>query len=149
MAALLELEVIDETGYLEDDEFALGGDVAVTQEDVRMVQLSKSAICAGAVTLTDTAGVAPEDIPVLYIAGGFGNYLNINSSVKIGLLPSALAENAVTVGNAAIAGASVMLLDVGSRERLSESIRGAVALELSTSKIFSDAYIAGMMFEEV
>jgi uncharacterized 2Fe-2S/4Fe-4S cluster protein (DUF4445 family) len=149
VAVMLETEAVDETGYLEDDEFSVSGGVVVTQDDVRMIQLSKSAVCAGLMTLAETAGLTPEDVPVLYIAGGFGNYLNIDSSAKIGLLPKTLAENSVVVGNAAIAGASMLLLDASSRESIEKIAECADTVELSTSKVFSDFYISGMMFEEI
>ena len=149
IAAMLELEVIDETGYLEDEEYPVADGVSICQEDVRMIQLSKSAICSGLMTLIDDGEISCDDIPVLYIAGGFGNYLNMESSAKIGLLPQSLAERAKTVGNAAVAGASMLLLNTGLREHISNIAKSADTLELSTSKIFSDFYISGMMFEEI
>ena len=149
VAVMLETEAVDETGYLEDEEFAVADGVTVSQDDVRMIQLSKSAVCAGLMTLTESAGLTCEDIPVLYVAGGFGNYLNMKSSAEIGLLPKTLAERSSVVGNAAIAGASMLLLDAASRERICEIAKNAETVELSTSKVFSDFYISGMMFEEV
>lgn len=91
-ACLLDCEIMDETGTLEEDPFILG-EVSLTSRDIRMLQLAKSAICAGLLTLLESAGLDPEDVAILYIAGGFGNYLNKKSAARIGLLPRALAEN--------------------------------------------------------
>lgn len=148
-ACMLDSEIIDETGALDDDPFALCDSVSLTGQDIRMLQLAKSAICAGLLTLAESAGLEPEDVPMLYIAGGFGNYLNKKSAAKIGLLPTALAQNSETVGNAALEGASMLLLDSSMREKACMLSGKAQTLELSTHKGFSEHFMMGMMFEEV
>ena len=148
-ACMLDLEVIDETGALDDDSFDLCASVALTAQDIRMLQLAKSAICAGLMTLLEDASLEPDDVPVLYIAGGFGNYLNKKNAAKIGLLPSSLAENSETVGNAALEGASMLLLDAAANEKARALAKDAKTLELSTHKGFSEHFMMGMMFEEV
>ena len=148
-ACMLDCEIIDETGALDDDEFALCDSVSITAQDIRMLQLAKSAICAGLVTLIENAGLDPEDVPVLYIAGGFGNYLNKKSAAKIGLLPTSLANNSETVGNAALEGASMILLDASMAQKAKQLATRAETLELSTHKGFSEHFMMGMMFEEV
>jgi uncharacterized 2Fe-2S/4Fe-4S cluster protein (DUF4445 family) len=144
-ACLLRLETLDESGYLEDEEVNLSGTVSLTQKDIRMLQLAKSAIYAGLMTLTSSATDA-ADAPVLYIAGGFGNYLNRQSAMKIGLLPKELAERSVTVGNAALSGASMLLLNPSLKSTLDGLIKNAKVLDLSVSSVFSDYYISGMSF---
>ena len=94
-AAMIEAEIIDETGALDDDPFVLKDPVSLSGKDIRMLQLAKSAICAGLMTLAENAGLEPEDIPKLCIAGGFGNYLNKESAAQIGMLPRSLAESSV------------------------------------------------------
>jgi uncharacterized 2Fe-2S/4Fe-4S cluster protein (DUF4445 family) len=148
-ACMLDLEVIDETGALDDDSFDLCASVSLTAQDIRMLQLAKSAICAGLMTLLEDASLEPDDVPVLYIAGGFGNYLNKKNAAKIGLLPSSLAENSETVGNAALEGASMLLLDAAANEKARALAKDAKTLELSTHKGFSEHFMMGMMFEEV
>jgi uncharacterized 2Fe-2S/4Fe-4S cluster protein (DUF4445 family) len=148
-ACMLDCEIIDETGALDDDSFELCDGVSLTSQDIRMLQLAKSAICAGLLTLIESAGLDPEDVPLLYIAGGFGNYLNKKSAAKIGLLPISLAQNSETVGNAALEGASMMLLDASMSEKARALAEKAQTLELSTNKGFSEHFMMGMMFEEV
>ncbi len=148
-ACMLDCEIIDETGALDEDPFTLCDGVSVTAQDIRMLQLAKSAICAGLLTLTESAGIEPEDVPILYIAGGFGNYLNKKSAAKIGLLPTSLAKNSETVGNAALEGASMLLLNANMSEKARGLAEKAETLELSTNKVFSEYFMMGMMFEEV
>ena len=147
-ACFLVTEQIDETGYMEDEELTVLSPVTLTDKDIRMLQLAKSAICAGLCTLMETAGVGGEDVSSLYIAGGFGKYLNMDSAVSIGLLPRGLAKRARTVGNAALAGAAMLLLSENERCRIEELRKSAAELELSTSPVFSELYMSGMMLCE-
>jgi uncharacterized 2Fe-2S/4Fe-4S cluster protein (DUF4445 family) len=146
VACLLDLELLDESGYLEDEPVVLDGVVALTQKDIRMLQLAKSAIGAGLSTLVAQHGLAVEDVPSLAIAGGFGHYLNMRSASRIGLLPAALAGVARAVGNAALDGAAMLLLDADSRERAESLAANAETLELSTNATFAELYIEGMGF---
>ena len=114
-----------------------------------MLQLAKSAICAGIMTLIKTEKIDINNISRIYIAGGFGSYLNLESASRIGLIPRALKDKAVTVGNAALTGAVRLLLDRGAREAAERLARDAVTLELSSNPIFSDLYTSGMMLEEI
>lgn len=149
VAAMLDIEAIDECGYLEDDEFVVKSPVCLTPKDIRMLQLAKSAICAGIVTLIKNEKLSGSDISALYIAGGFGNYLNKESAAKIGLLPRELAEISKSVGNAALGGASMLLLSEKLREKAADIAKGANLLDLSTNPTFSEQYMSGMMLEEL
>ena len=142
VACMLDAEILDESGFLEDEPYSIQEPVTLTQKDIRMLQLAKSAICAGLLTLIQSEGLQTSDISTLYIAGGFGNYLNPESAVRIGLLPKKLATKIQTVGNAALAGASMLLLGAVLP---SAPMQQAVALELSSNPVFSDFYMSGMM----
>ena len=89
VACLLENGILDESGCLEDDSVLIADPVALIPKDIRMLQLAKSAICAGLLTLIDSAGLSPEMIQEVSIAGGFGYYLNTQNAAKSGLLPVA------------------------------------------------------------
>lgn len=149
IAALLDMEVLDEGGYLESDPFPLAPPVTLTGKDVRMVQLAKSAICAGLETLLQSASLSPERVDTLHVAGGFGSYLDPRSAKRIGLLPSALADRFETVGNAALSGASMLLLNDQLRTEAQWIAENASLLELSTSPVFSEHYMMGMLFPEI
>ena len=90
-----------------------------------------------------------SDLPNLYIAGGFGKYLSVESAAKIGLLPCSIAPRSQAVGNAALAGASAMLLNLKTRKEMVELIKSAKTLDLSTNSVFSDLYVSGMMLTQV
>ena len=91
---LLKEELVDETGLLDDEYFDDGFPVAegivFTNKDVREVQLAKSAVRAGLEVLLEEYGADYDQIGKLYIAGGFGQKINLEKAVGIGLLPEEL-----------------------------------------------------------
>ncbi len=162
-AALLAAGVVDETGYLCEDghgfedqiadvdgraAFRLPGTgVVLTQGDIRAVQLAKGAICAGIRTLLHQAGLDGAAVP-LDIAGGFGSYLRVASAEAIGLIPPGFAARTRAIGNAAGAGASMVLLSRPMLEASEDFSRRAQTVELSESRYFMDAYPENMLFPE-
>ena len=147
-AVLCQQEIIDETGAFADDEesYSLTQEVALTQKDVRMLQLAKSAICAGMLTLLEVENIDVAELPQLVIAGGFGSFLNLHSAARIGLYPPELESHASAIGNAALAGASMMLL---RGEYLTQSVALAEmseTVDLSSNPIFMDNYVECMSF---
>lgn len=146
LACMLELETLDETGVLDEDPAPVAPPVALTQKDVRMVQLAKSAICAGIETLMDTAGLGPDQVEELAVAGGFGSYLNVENAGKIGLLPPALTRKVRVLGNAALSGAAMLLLNRSLEAEATAMADGAETLDLSTNPKFMDAYTENMFF---
>jgi uncharacterized 2Fe-2S/4Fe-4S cluster protein (DUF4445 family) len=120
--------------------------VALTQKDVREVQLAKAAIAAGVRTLVDHAGINMGEIKRLFLAGGFGSYIRRSSAVQIGLIPDELSDRVESIGNAAGTGVVTALL---KRSALADCLRIAGMadyLELSNSQKFQDNYIEEMMF---
>lgn len=148
VACLLDMGEIDESGLLEDEPCVVSEPVSLIQDDIRAVQLAKSAICAGMLTLIKAAKISVPDIETAYIAGGFGNYLNMANAERVGLLPRGTAEKAKAVGNAALSGASMLLLAPCFKTECEELAKKANLLELSTDKVFSELYIQGMFFDE-
>ena len=92
-------------------------EIVLTQDDVRQLQLAKGAIASGIAMLQHVAGVPPEDVHELMLAGGFGNYLSIASAVRIGLIPGLPPDRIRYVGNAASLGAQLCLLSERERAR--------------------------------
>ena len=147
VACMLDQEILDESGFLEDEPFTVQAPVTLTQKDIRMLQLAKSAISAGLLTLIQNEQLTPTDISALYIAGGFGNYLNMQSAGRIGLLLHELTDRTKTVGNAALSGAVMLLLDRRMRDDAQLLVKKSRVADLSANPIFINAYTEGMMFE--
>ena len=148
VAVLLELEIIDESGYLEEKEFKLCDNVVLTQKDVREVQLAKAAIRAGIELLAEELGISVADIQKVYLAGAFGNYLNPASACRIGMIPPVLLDRIQPIGNAAGEGAKLCALN---REEYLSSQRLAKTtdfLELASLPQFQDCYVDALEFSE-
>ena len=146
IAAMLELEVIDETGYLDEPFFIdEANDIYISGADVRELQLAKGAISAGILTLME---ITNRDIDKVIIAGGFGSFMNPKNACKIGLIPSQFRDIITSVGNTAGAGAALYLLSGDIRNRIDKVTHGAEYIELSGNMIFMDKFIEQMYFEE-
>jgi len=147
VACLLDLDMMDEQGVLEVDPTPIAPPVVLTQADVRAVQVAKSAIHAGLLTLMHQAGVTVDDISVLYMAGGFGSYLNLSNAGKIGLIPKALVGRTKVLGNVALAGAGLVLLDEKCGiEQAKKITRIAQKTELATHPYFVEKLMEKMSF---
>lgn len=147
IAAGLESGCIDETGALEEEVFPISGTVQLMKRDIRAVQLAKAAIAAGIATLTETAGISLDDIQTLYIAGGFGSHLNVESAAAIGLIPDVLKDRVDILGNASLAGAVSALLDTHQWQNLSAIASSSSRVDLGGNPRFNEHYIDHMLFE--
>lgn len=125
-----------------------GREIVLTQKDVRELQNAKAAIAAGINVLVKEAGIGFEDISEVYLAGGFGSYMDIGSALKIGLIPPALSGKISAVGNAAGQGAIEALMNRDCLKLADEISKNMKYIELSASKDFNDYYVDCMMFGE-
>ncbi|HHV74725.1 MAG TPA: DUF4445 domain-containing protein [Thermoanaerobacterium sp.] len=122
------------------------GGIYLTQKDIRQVQLAKGAIQAGINILMREMNIDEEDIKKVYLAGGFGSYISVESAAAIGLIPKGLKEKAVQIGNAAGLGASFALLSDEMLEK-SKVIRDKVKyIELSNNPYFQEEFLKSLYF---
>ncbi|MBQ1356421.1 MAG: DUF4445 domain-containing protein [Solobacterium sp.] len=167
LGVLLQEGIVDETGLLlapeevpeqwrkymsEDDNgngiFHLSDRVVLRPEDVRQLQLAKAAVAAGIEILLQAAGITAEDVSEVLLAGGFGNALNPVSAAAIGMIPPELQARTVCIGDAALSGAAMILLDPRRKEEL-ETIRNRCQyLELSGHPDFNRIFTEKMLFGE-
>ena len=147
VAALLEMGIIDETGAMEDAAFLLAEGVQLTRRDVRALQLAKAAMAAGMGSLLHAAGCPAEDVAAVYLAGGFGSHLSMAGAARIGLIAPALADRVRVIGNAALDGAAMLLMDTALRDRTAALQRQAQHVRLDGNAFFSQRYVDAMMFD--
>ena len=122
--------------------------VALTQKDVRQIQLAKAAFSAGIRVLLGEAGLRCSDIARVRIAGGFGNFMSRESARAIGLIPPELADKAECAGNTAGAGARMVLLSAAWRGRAKAAAALATPIELSGREDFQEEFIRAMTFPD-
>lgn len=146
VACLLETQILDETGFLEESPAVIAESVTINQSDIRTVQLSKSAIHAGMRTLMHAEKISCDQVSVLYIAGGFGSYLNVENAGRIGMIPDELTNRVKVIGNAALSGAAMLLLNTDLRKEAENMASKAIIVDLATNPVFASAYMECMMF---
>lgn len=110
---LLKEHRIDCHGTLQDEWFEQGvaieykKQVYITQDHIRRMQLAKAAVRCGIDYLSEAFGCALQDIGQVYVAGGFGYYLDVEAAFGVGLLPDAFRGKTFACGNTALSGARV------------------------------------------
>ena len=130
-----------------------GRDITLSQKDLRELQLAKSAIRSGIDALLSHAGLAYSDIQTLYIAGGFGFHLNMESAAGIGLIPEPLLPKVFLTGNSSLGGLVKYLCasqDSGPHScgpQLRLIAAQASEYSLPQDKFFSDSFIRNLDFE--
>jgi uncharacterized 2Fe-2S/4Fe-4S cluster protein (DUF4445 family) len=132
------------TDYLVAD--GAHGEIVFTQHDVRALQLAKGAIHSGWELLLDKLGVAIEDLDCVYIAGAFGNYLDLDAAQFLGLFPPVAQGRVSFVGNAAGVGAQMALIDVRARRRMARLRERTEFLDLATSARFHEVFAGRLGF---
>lgn len=126
--------------------FRLADGVYLTQLDVRQLQLAKGALRTAVDLLLAEAGVRPEDLREVVLAGAFGYHLRPESLEAIGLLPRGLADRVTFAGNTSRLGAGLLLLDASLRGVLEARMAQTRHLALPESRAFQDAFVGNIGF---
>lgn len=155
-AELYKHKIIDDTGLLRDEYFENGfplsetetGEIIVfTQDDIRELQLAKSAVRAGLEVLLKNLGAGYEDIDTLYIAGSFGTFLDPAKAASIGLIPPELTAKCTPAGNTSLRGLERFLSDIPAGIDAASSIaEKAEEIVLANASGFNDMYLKYMNF---
>lgn len=124
-----------------EEERSGGPAITVTQEDVRELQLAKTAIRTGIQILLQEKGLSDEDIKEVVVTGAFGSYLDISSTIAIGMLPAIPLNRFRQVGNAAGAGAKVVLVSRTTREAVQKIARKIRYIELAGAPEFNRTFM--------
>ncbi len=129
-----------------EEESMDGTPIYLTQRDVRELQLAKGAVAAGVKILMEDLRIGIKDVGQLCLAGALGNYLNPFSAMRIGLIPKVDPGIITPLGNAASAGASMVLLSKDCWERADELSDFIEHVELSSRSDFNDYFVEQLDF---
>lgn len=156
IAELFNAGIIDQKGRLvkessnyislvdDDFRFNIAENCYISQTDIDNIIRSKAAIYAGISTLLQELGISEKEISKFYIAGGFGEFLNIKNAIKIGMLPNLSEEKFIFLGNASIAGAIMCLLSRELKEKAEEIATRMTYIDLSRSITFMNEYVSAL-----
>lgn len=121
----------------------------VTQGDVRQVQLAKGAILSGFTALLNRAGISMEELDRVMIAGQFGAHLPADSLTGTGILPKAVQEKLVYVGNSSKTGAYMALMSKKARREMEELAENMEYMELAETENYERIFTESMIFPEI
>ena len=177
VAQLLEVGIVDESGRMQGSdevpglpdavkerliqganglEFVLAGKtesgngkiISLKESDIRHLQLAKGSIHAAIRSIISWAGAEVDDVTEIMLAGAFGNYIRVESAIRIGLIPDVGVDNVSSIGNAAGAGARLALQCNHEMETARKLASGAKHLELAVSPAYQMELMDQMMFPE-
>ena len=122
-------------------------DMSLSRADISALAQAKSANFCGQWIVLRRYGVPLDGISKLYLAGGFANYVNVKNATDIGFIANVPTEKVAKVGNAALEGATIMLMSGTMREVAEEMVGRIEHVELETTSDFFDIFVEGCMFK--
>ncbi|MFA5065162.1 MAG: ASKHA domain-containing protein [Dehalococcoidia bacterium] len=126
------------------DRSASDEDIVITQGDIRELQLAKAAIRTGINVLLRSADMVARDVRRVIIAGTFGNYIDIKSAIRVGMLPDLPLRRFSQVGNAAGAGACMVLVSTAARKKAEAMASRVKYLELADRPDFMELFVRAL-----
>jgi uncharacterized 2Fe-2S/4Fe-4S cluster protein (DUF4445 family) len=146
VSVFLKNKSIDNSGKItgNKNKLVVEKPVCLTQKDIREFQLAKGAIAAGMEILIRKLNINFKDIEEVFIAGAFGNYINVNNTQYLGLLEFP-EEKIFKLGNSALIGAKMALFL--ENESYKDILNIAEHVSLETDPDFQDIFIGKMMFK--
>ena len=143
IAVLLQKGIIDETGYMDCEEFFITDNIKITQKDIRQFQLAKSAVYSGLTAILREKAISFEAIENLFISGGFSAKISIENAIKTGLLPKELKDKIIVLNNSSLLGTIKYACE---QNDLSVHLKNTEYIDLSTNEFFSQMFIENMEF---
>jgi len=150
VAVMLKQEIIDETGFMADPNgFHLAEGVSISARDIRQFQLAKSAILSGIKILCKNAGLSLTDIKNVFIAGGFGFFINKRNAINSGVLPQEFLELITISGNLSLQGAEEYLYSKDFMQRCKQITGKCSVIDLAADPSFMDEFAENMLFSNI
>lgn len=128
------------------EESATGKPIELTTKDIQRLLRTKAAANAIMFTLFESVGCSVADLTYFYAAGAFGEHLDIESAVTIGLYPDLPRENIIRLGNSSGTGASLILNDISKAQELEEIATRITYVEMNDNPRFMAHFSAGLFF---
>jgi uncharacterized 2Fe-2S/4Fe-4S cluster protein (DUF4445 family) len=149
IAVFLDKGIISSKGTIQTEtkKIHITGSIYITQKDVREAQLAIAAVKTGIRMILEESNMILEQLNGIFIAGAFGNYLNIKNSMKIGLLPQINQKKVIFIGNSSLAGAKSLLLSSQTRKKIESMVKKIQYISLATKPSFQDYFINALEFK--
>jgi uncharacterized 2Fe-2S/4Fe-4S cluster protein (DUF4445 family) len=116
-------------------------ELVITQADINNLVRSKAGVFAAVRVLMESTQTKSKDLEAVYVAGGFGNYLNVQHAVTIGMLPDVPLDKIHFVGNTSIAGAKTVLLSRKALETVEQIADSMTYFDLMSHPGYMDEFV--------
>ncbi|MAF11189.1 ferredoxin [Candidatus Poribacteria bacterium] len=126
------------------EESGTDADIVIAQSDIENLIRSKGAVYSAAKVLVDTMSLTFDDLDAVYIGGGFGNYLDIDAAIWIGLLPDLPSGRFRFIGNCSLTGAKAALLSAEAREKARDIADRMTNMEFSSEPAYMGEFIGSL-----
>ncbi|MCP4344589.1 MAG: DUF4445 domain-containing protein [Desulfobacterales bacterium] len=126
------------------EETGIDRDIVLTEPDIDNLIRAKGAIYSGCMTLLEEVGLSIDDVERIYLAGGFGSYVDLEKAMTIGLLPETDTDRVIFIGNGSLMGAKMSSLTNRIRKDVAEAIKKMTNFELSETHSYMNNYIAAL-----
>ncbi|MCX5704937.1 MAG: ASKHA domain-containing protein [Candidatus Omnitrophica bacterium] len=166
IASMLKTGIIDKNGKIKIDdhrrvrksesgkEFVIAfkeesdstTDIVISEADIENLKRTKAAIYSASALLVRHMSLDFSSVKKIFIAGGFGTSLEIDSAIAIGLLPDLERSRFIFIGNSSLAGAREILLSYEATKLADKLARKITYLELSVDPAYMDEYMAALFF---
>lgn len=147
VSKMLDGKVLDSSGSYIKEPLKIENKYFLNQNDIRNVQLAKSAIITGIELLIKTASIDINNIKNVYLSGGFGSNINIDSCIRIGLIPKELKDKVKLIGNSAIKGAALYLLSENYQSIFDNLKPKIKTLDLVNNELFGEFFINNLKLD--
>ncbi|MEK7270949.1 MAG: ASKHA domain-containing protein [Planctomycetota bacterium] len=121
-----------------------GEDLVIAESDIQNLLRTKAAVYSACALMLKRAGLSASDLAQVYVAGGFGRFLDLKKSILIGMLPDLPLDRFTYLGNSSLAGAREMLLRGAARRTVRELADRITYLELNVIPEYMEEYTAAL-----
>ena len=153
LAALKSNSIINELGVLSN-----GGDhyeiintngINISRSDMSALAQAKAANYCGQSIALKNSSIDISKFDKLYLSGGFANYINVENAIKIGFIIDTPNAEIIKIGNSALQGAIMLLLDINLRSKFDNLVKSIKHIELETDENFFEHFVEGCQFKEL
>ena len=151
LAELRRTGMMDELGKFDDGsgeyEFSESNKLTLSRADISALAQAKAANYCGQAIVLREYGLPIDEFEKLYLAGGFANYVDASNAIDIGFIANMPLDRVEKIGNAALEGATIMLLSTPKREEIEKLTATIEHVELETAPDFFDFFVEGCLFK--
>lgn len=121
-----------------------GNEIFLDDRDILNLMRTKAAVYSACSLMLRSVGLDFDSVVRVYVAGGFGRFLDLEKSIQVGLLPDLPLEKFIYLGNSSLAGAKAILLNGKAHQKVEDLANRITYLELNADPAYMDEYMAAL-----